>query len=84
MKIPGVIYSMLVAIGIWATDYFTVGSGGDWQWAAILVAGIPAIIKLFSVATSEPEPTNPTGAQARGFDGTVTPAPSKMRKFWLG
>ncbi len=84
MKVPGIIYSLLLALGAWAIEYFTQGPGSSMSYAPILIAVVPVILKIFTVQS---EPTNPTqpSAQARGFGDVVTPAqPSKVQRFLLG
>lgn len=80
IRIPGLIYSIILALGAWALDYFSVGAGGSIPWAPILLAAIPLILKLFTVTTTEPEPS---AAASRGMGEAIVP-PSKMRKFLLG
>jgi hypothetical protein len=78
IKVPGVLYSLLLAVGAWAIDYFSNGAGVDVPWAPILIATIPVILKMFTVqapATVEPQ------AMARG---EVVEQPSKMKKFLFG
>lgn len=83
MRIPGVVYSLILAVAAWAIDYFTNGAGAGVPWAPILIATIPVLLKLITVQ-GEPEPTQPA-AQARGLDGQPAAAqPSKMQRFLLG
>jgi hypothetical protein len=76
MKIPGVLYSLLVAIAAWAIDYLTNGQGAGIPWAPIAIAAIPVILKIFEVQ-GEPEPT----AMSRSG---VSVQPSKTRRLLLG
>lgn len=46
MKIPGIIYSLLLAVAAWAIDYFTTGAGAGFPWAPVLVAAVPVLLKL--------------------------------------
>lgn len=75
MKIPGVLYSLLVAIGAWAIDYLTTGGGAGIPWAPIVIAAVPVIIKLFAVQGEEPV------AMSRSIGGAES---GKLRKFLLG
>lgn len=86
MKIPGVLYSLILAIAAWAVDYFTNGAGAGVPWAPILIAVIPVLLKMISVQ-SEPEPTqpNPPSAQARGLGDAAAPVQqTKVQRFLLG
>ncbi len=55
MKVPGIVYSLLVALGAWAVEYFTTGAGNVVPWAPILLATIPVVLKLFTVMTETTE-----------------------------
>lgn len=84
MKIPGLLYSILLAAAAALIEYFTQGPGSSMSYAPIIIAVVPVLLKLVAVNTSEPEPTQPS-AQARGFGDAVTPAkPSKVQRFLLG
>ena len=48
MKIPGIIYSLLLAVAAWAIDYFTSGAGAGFPWAPVLVAAVPVLLKLLA------------------------------------
>lgn len=74
MTIPGVLYSLLAAVGVWAVEYFTVGPGNGLPWAPILVAAVPTVLK--SVSTFMIEPTTGT---ARGIEER-----SNVSKWLLG
>jgi hypothetical protein len=76
MKVPGVFYSLLAAVGVWAVDYFTTGAGSGIPWAPILVAAIPILLKAITVNV----PPEQTPATARGADE----GKSKTTKFLLG
>lgn len=83
MRIPGVLYSLLLAVGAWAVEYFTTGSGGDIPWSPILVAAIPVILKSFSVM-AEPQPLQPTGStRSLSMDGGETVAQRNSVRSWL-
>lgn len=77
MKIPGVLYSLLLAVAAWAIDYFSNGAGAGVPWAPILIATIPVLLKMITVQT---EPSAPQAA-ARGMGDAQ---PSKMKRFLLG
>lgn len=81
MKIPGVVYSLILAVAAWAIDYFSNGAGSGVPWAPILIATIPVLLKLVTVQT--PPPVEPQ-AQARGATGEPVAPPSKMQRFLLG
>ena len=81
MSIPGVVYSLLLAVGAWAVEYFTTGAGGGVPWAPILVAAIPIIIKLFTVSQ---EPGEPPAGVARSMGEPGTPQRSTFTKLLLG
>ena len=76
MKVPGVVYSLILAIAAWAVEYFTTGGGAGLYWAPILLAVVPVVLKLITVQTSDPV------AVARGFGAPAES--SKMRRFLLG
>lgn len=62
MKIPGAVYSCLIAVGMftagWIVDYFTSGDGSASLIAPVIVAAVPIILKLFTATTEEtPEAT---------------------------
>lgn len=81
MRVPGVIYSLLLAAAAWAITYFSVGgAGGAYLFAPLAIAAVPIILKLFTVQTP-PAPTAPASV-ARGF--APLPEPSKTRRFLLG
>lgn len=52
ITVPGIIYSLLLALGAWAVDYFTTGGGEGIPWAPILLATVPIILKMFTVQAS--------------------------------
>lgn len=79
ITVPGLIYSLISAIGAWAILYFDVGgAGADYVIAPIILGGIPVLLKMFTVQTP---PTVEPSAVSRG---EVVEQPSKMRKFFLG
>jgi len=73
MKVPGIVYSLLLALGAWAVDYFTNGAGNSVPWAPILLATIPVVLKLFVVSTETESTPRGLGEQ-----------PSKMKRLMLG
>ena len=74
LKVPGLIYSLLTAIGVFFVEYFTSGDGSASLIAPLIVAAVPIILKAITVQTGPAELT-------RGMGG---PATSKMRKWVLG
>lgn len=69
MTVPGIVYSLLLAVGAWAVEYFsTGGAGSGFPWAPVLVAAVPVILKFF---TSMGEETPPP-AQTRGMGQAQT------------
>lgn len=54
IELPGIVYSLLLAVGAWAIDYFTTGDGSGIPWAPILVAAVPIILKSFAVSAEKP------------------------------
>lgn len=80
IKLPGILYSLLLAVGAWAIDYFATGNaGGNYIWAPILLATVPVILKMFTVATGDDGPA----AAARGVGDAVQPR-SKISKVLFG
>ncbi len=71
MKLPGIIYSLLLAIGTWAVDYFTSGAGAGFPWAPVLVAAVPIIIKLLVPGDDTPEATARAMGHARSYASRV-------------
>lgn len=69
VTVPGVIYSLLLAVGAWALDYLSVGAGSGIPVAPILIAAIPIVLKMFTATT---EPT-PPAAQARAMGAPEKP-----------
>jgi len=61
MKLPGIIYSLLLAIAAWAVDYFTSGAGAGFPWAPVLVAAVPVLLKL--IAPGEDAPVADVGTR---------------------
>ena len=63
MKIPGAVYSCLIAVGMftagWIVDYFTSGDGSASTVAPVIVAAVPIILKMFTALGEEtPEMTS--------------------------
>lgn len=77
MKIPGIVYSLLLAVGAWAIDYFTQGNGAGIPWAPILVAAVPIILKTFTVQAE-----NPT-VSTSSTRGMATDEPKGRMQEWL-
>lgn len=63
IKVPGVIYSMLLAGAAYLIDYFTSGDGSASLIAPVIVAAVPIILKMFT-ATGEDVPD----ATSRGVE----------------
>ena len=78
ITVPGIIYSLLLAFGAWAIDYFGVsGAGSAFAWAPILLAAIPIALKLFTVATTR-------GSTLASRGAAVGTAPSKWHRILWG
>jgi hypothetical protein len=81
-KLPGAIYSLLVAIAAWLVDYLTTGDGAGIPWAPIVIATVPIALQYLRVYIlpdgEEPAPE----AQARGSGHT--PPRSKSARFLWG
>jgi len=84
LTVPGIAYSIILALGAWALDYFGVGAGAGFPLAPILIAAIPIVLKMFTVATTNPAPASTSSAQARGMGDATSAQPSKMKRFILG
>lgn len=81
MKVPGIVYSLLLAIGAWAVDWFTTGGGAGVPWAPILLATIPVVLKMFTVQAPPEEPTpTPQG----DFGGPLPQRSSKTHRLLWG
>jgi hypothetical protein len=75
MKLPGILYSFILAVATWATTYFATGNpGGDYVWAPILLLVIPAALKALEVYAPSDEPM----ARSLGVSD------SKTRRLFLG
>ncbi len=80
VKVPGIVYSLILAVATWATTYFATGNpGGEYVWAPILLATIPTLLKFIVVAASPSEPA----AASRGF-GDAPAQRSRISKLLLG
>lgn len=65
VKVPGIIYSLILALGAWVVEYFSTGGiGAGFPWAPVLIAAVPVALKFFTAATTEAPPE----AQARGME----------------
>lgn len=84
MKIPGVIYSLILAVAAWAIDYLTTGQGAGIPWGPIVIAAIPVLLKLVEPEPAPPEPSLLPRSMAYDGDDTVTEQPSKTRRILLG
>jgi len=74
MTVPGIVYSLLLAVGAWAIEYFTTGAGAGVPWAPVLIAAIPIILKFFTAAGEETPEMASRGvepAQPRGYVSKV-------------
>lgn len=79
MVIPGALYSLLLAVGVWAVDYFTSGGGSTNIIAPIIVAAVPILIQAIMVNIP---PDKSTSGHARSLSSE--PTKSKAEKFFLG
>lgn len=83
IKVPGVIYSLLLAIGAWAIEYFTQGTGAGIPWAPILVAAVPILLKTFTVQSGiEPAPSDEQ-VGTRGLGNFQSQEPKSKLQEWL-
>lgn len=81
LKVPGIIYSLLLAVLGWAATYFaTGGAGGDYLWAPIVLAGLPIVLKFVTVYAGDKEQP---AAMTRGM-GNPVPRVSKTERLLLG
>ena len=74
MSIPGIAYSLLLAVGAWAVDYFTSGDGSASIIAPVIVAAIPVLLKFFTASGEETPEAASRGletAQPRGYISKV-------------
>lgn len=87
IDLPGIVYSLLLAVGAWAVEYFTTGPGTGVPWAPIMVAAVPILLKSFTVTAGNTEKTADT-ASTRGlgpYGETVVAQPrTKIQKLLLG
>lgn len=58
MIVPGIVYSILLAIGAAVVEYLTTGPGVGLPIGPIIIAAVPIILKLFTVYVA-PEPPVP-------------------------
>ncbi len=84
LTVPGIIYSIILALGAWALDYFGVGAGAGFPLAPLLIAGIPIVLKMFTVAATEQEAVQLSGASPRGEFVAPVAQPSKLQRLLLG
>lgn len=82
MKIPGIVYSLLLAVGAYVIEYFTEGQGAGTPWAPILVAAVPIILKTFTVQI-ETEQTR-TNTRSLGPAEEAPPQKTKLQEWMLG
>ena len=75
MTLPGALYSLLLAVGAWAVEYFSTGVGSGVPWAPILVAAVPIVLKAISTWLGQ-EPQAATRGPATSS--------SKLGRFILG
>lgn len=78
MKIPGAVYSCLIAVGGfaagWIVDYFTSGDGSASLIAPVIVAAVPIILKMFTALGEETPEATARGiepVQKRGYISKV-------------
>lgn len=79
MRVPGIIYSLLLALAAWCVEYFTQGPGSSMSYAPIIIAVVPVLLKLVTVNTGTPEAP---AAAARGM-GEVAQS-SKIERILFG
>lgn len=88
IDLPGIVYSLLLAVGAWAVEYFTTGPGTGVPWAPIMVAAVPILLKSFTVTAGNAETTTIKTSSTRSLDPyeeTVVVQPrSKIQKLLLG
>ena len=88
IDLPGMVYSLALALGAWAIQYFTEGPGSGVPWAPILVATVPILLKTLTVQLPPPEVREEEGPSTRSFGLEPYEAPppkrTKMQKFLLG
>lgn len=78
IRVPGVIYSLLLALGAWLVDYFTTGDGSNIAWAPILLAAVPIVLKMITV-NAPPEVT-----PMSDFGGPSPQRDSKANRLLFG
>jgi hypothetical protein len=71
------VYSLLLALAAWAIEWFTSGPGSTMSYAPIIIAVVPVLLKIFTVASGATEPA----AMARG---EVEAPKSKTQKILFG
>lgn len=80
IQVPGIVYSLILAVAAWATTYFATGQpGGDYIWAPILLAAIPTVLKFLV----EAQPT-PPAAQSRGTYVSPTAERTYLQRVMMG
>jgi hypothetical protein len=82
MKVPGIVYSLILAVGAWCVEYFTQGPGNAMSYAPIIIAVVPVLLKLVTVTTTAPT-VEPSAAVSRGEMVEVQPD-NKMERFLFG
>lgn len=83
IKVPGVIYSLILAVGAWAIEYFTQGTGAGVPWAPILVAAVPILLKTFTVQSGIEPVASSEYAGTRGLDNLEPQEPKSKLQEWL-
>lgn len=83
ITVPGIIYSLLLALGAWAVDYFTTGGGEGIPWAPILLATVPIILKMFTVQAPASASTTPAVSRSLNPYDTELQG-SKAQRFIFG
>jgi len=88
IDLPGIVYSLLLAVGAWAVEYFTSGPGTGVPWAPIMVATVPILLKSFTVTAGNTETATISTSSTRSigpYEETVVVQPrSKIQKLLLG
>lgn len=85
LDLPGMLYSLLLALGAWAVQYFTEGPGNGVPWAPVLVAAVPILLKTLTVQLPPQEGEHEAGPSTRSLNPVESkPKRTKLAKFLLG
>ncbi len=83
IRIPGLVYSILLAGAAALVEYFTAGPGQSMSYAPIIIAVVPVVLKMITVQ-SEPEAVQLSGASPRGEFVAPVAQPTKLQRLFLG